>query len=505
MGETEGSAGGEPGPGDPRSLLAGTGVTGLDRVLGGGLPAHRMYLVRGGPGAGKTTLGLQFLMAGRDAGEQSLYLGLSESREEIENIARSHDWPLADIHLHEYSIADQLRAETRQTIFNAAEIELPETMGGLLETMERVRPDRCVLDSLAEVRLLAGEGLRYRRQILLLKEYLTANRCTVLLLDEHPGGSNDVEIENLMHGVVLLEHEAAGYGRDRRRLRIKKLRGARFSEGHHDYRIVTGGMKVFPRIVAAEHRAARKIEPMSTGVAALDRLLGGGIDRGSSLLLVGPSGTGKSSVAAAMAASAAARGEGAAIYLFDESREMFLARCAGLGLPLPEQAESGLVLVRAVDPAEMPLGEFTDELRRAVEAGARVVVIDSLVGFRNAMPDERFLSLQLRELLAFLAQQGVVTVLIDPEIVGATQVVRSHAALSYLGDTIIGFRYYEHSGELRSVVSVFKRRGGAHEHAIRELRLGPPGGVDLGPPLTRFHGILGGNPVYAGHEPERPR
>lgn len=505
MGETEGSAGGEPEPGNPRSLLVGTGVTGLDWALGGGLPAYRMYLLRGGPGAGKTTLGLQFLLAGREIGDTSLYLGLSESREEIENAARSHGWPLAGVHLYEYSIADQLRADTRQTIFNAAEIELPETMGGLLETMERVRPARCVLDSLADVRLLAGEGLRYRRQILLLKAYLTANRCTVLLLDDHPSHSSEVEIENLMHGVILLEHDAAGYGGDRRRLRIKKLRGARFSEGYHDYRIVTGGVKVFPRMVAAEHRAARKIEPMPTGVAALDRLLGGGIDRGSSLLLVGPSGTGKSSVAATLAANAVARGEGAAIYLFDESREMFLARCAGLGLPLPAQVESGAALARAIDPAEMSLGEFTDELRRAVEAGARVVVIDSLVGFRNAMPDERFLSLQLRELLAYLAQQGVVTVLVDPEIVGTADVVRSQAALSYLADTIIGFRYYEHGGEVRPVISVFKRRGGAHEHAICELRLGPPDGVDLGPPLTRFRGILTGNPVYNGHEPERPR
>lgn len=504
MGETEGSAGGESSPGGPRAPWVETGVPGLDRVLGGGLPPHRLFMVRGAPGAGKTTLGLQFLLAGRAVGETTLYLGLSESREEIENIARSHGWPLSGIHLHEHSIADQLKADTRQTIFNAADIELPETMGGLLETLARVQPARCVVDSLTELRLLAGEALRYRRQVLLLKAYLTANPCTVLLLDEHQG-PNDIEIENVMHGVILLRHEASSYGGDRRRLRVKKLRGARFSEGYHDYRIVTGGVEVYPRLVAAEHRAGPRIETASTGIPAFDRLLGGGVDRGSSLLLAGPSGTGKSSVAAAIAASAVARGEAAAVYLFDESREMFLARGAGLGLPLVAQAEAGGLRVRAVDPAEMPLGQFTDDIRRAVEKGARLVVIDSLVGFRHAMAEERFLSLPLRELLAFLAQQGVITVLVDPQTEPFSQGVRSQAELSYLADTVVSFRYYEHAGEIRPVISVFKRRGGPHEHAICEIRLGPPQGIDLGPPLAGLRGVLAGHPVPDRAEPDRPQ
>ncbi|WP_096460835.1 ATPase domain-containing protein [Sulfurifustis variabilis] len=500
MGETEGSAGGEPVPSNPGLPLAATGIPGLDAASGGGFPRCRMYLLRGGSGTGKTTLGLQFLLAGREAGEESLYLGLSESRDEIESIARSHDWSLAGIHIHEYSIADQLRAETRQTIFNAAEIELPETMAALLEAMDRVRPARCVVDSLAELRLLADDALRYRRQILLLKEYVVVNRCTVLLLDEHRG-PNDVEIENLMHGVILLDHEAAPYGHDRRRLRIKKLRGRRFSEGYHDYRIATGGISVYPRMTLPEGRPAAKVETMSTGVAALDRLLGGGVDRGGSLLLVGPAGTGKSSVAARVAASAAARGEGVAIYLFDESREMFLTRCAGLGLPLPALAETGAALVRAVDPAEMPFGEFANELRRAVDAGARVVVIDTLVGLRTAMREERFLPLQLRELLAYLARSRVVTVLVDREIGGARG-PHSTDTLSYLADTVVAFRYYECGGEVRPVISVLKRRAGEHEHAIRELRIGPPEGVDLGPPLTRLRGSVTGGPVCDDRDPD---
>jgi circadian clock protein KaiC len=442
-------------------------------------------MLRGGSGAGKTTLGLQFLLAGREAGEESLYLGLSESREEVESIARSHGWPLTGIHLHEHSIADQLRAEARQTIFNAAEIELPETMAKLLEVMEQVRPVRCVLDSLAELRLLAGDGLRYRRQILLLKEYMAVNRCTVLLLDDQRD-PDDVEIENLMHGVILLEHGASGHGADRRRLRIKKLRGGRFSEGHHDYRLVTGGVKVSPRVVASERAVSPKLEPMSTGVVGLDGLLGGGLDRGSSVLLVGAAGTGKSTLAATIAGSAIARGERAAIYLFDEGREKFLARYAALGLPLAAQAASDAALVRSISPEEMSFGEFADAIRCAVESEVRVIVIDSLVGLRNAMADERFLALRLRQLLTYLAGQGVVTVLVDSDNAPATPGARLHETLSHLADTVVSFRNEERNGEVLPVLFVLKRRAGAHERTIRELRLGPPNGVDLGPPLSRL-------------------
>lgn len=501
MGETEGSTGGESGPGDPRAPLVETGVPGLDRALGGGLAPYRLYLLRGGAGAGKTTLGLQFLLAGRIAGERTLYLGLSESREEVEDIAGSHGWPLEGVELHERPIAEQLKSEARQTLFHAAEIELPEVMGGLLETLDRARPQRCVLDSLAELRLLAGDGLRYRRQILLLKEYARTRGCTVLLLDGHRG-PDDVEIENLMHGVILLEHEASGYGGDRRRLRIQKLRGARFSEGYHDCRIATGGLRVFPRLAALPAGAPASREPMSSGVPALDRLLGG-LDRGSSLLLVGPSGTGKSSVAARIAASAAARREPVAVYLFDESRETYLARLKALGLPLGQQAESGAATVRAVDPADTPPGELVEELRRAVEQGARVAVLDTLAGLRHAIADERRLALWLRELLAYLARHGVLTVLVDPQAPSFDS--RSDAELGWLADAVLAFRRYEHAGEVRPAVSVLKRRGGAHEHAIRELLLGPPHGIDLGPPLARLRGAPAGCPAPGAWGSERAR
>lgn len=478
-----------------RREAAPTGIRGLDDVLGGGLPQHRIYLVMGDPGVGKTTLGLHFLREGVARGEKVLYIGLSETRDEIEDVADSHGWSLDGIEIFEYSAASRLDADDETTLFHPSEIELGEATRTMIREVERVQPQRVVIDSLAEVRLLAQSPLRYRRQILALKEYFTGKKATVLLLDDKDVASGDMQLLTLAHGVLLLEQLSPVYGSERRRIRVSKLRGVKYRGGFHDMAIRTGGIDVFPRLVAAEHRPAKKIARLPSGIEAVDALLGGGIDRGTSTLIMGPAGSGKSSLATQYAVAAAERGENAALFLFDESRSTLLARSSSISLDVQKQVDGGRIAIQQIDPAEIPPGEFVQLVREQVEKRQiSVLVIDSLNGYMNAMPEERFLTIHMHELLTYLGQQGVATILVVAQHGLVGQTMMSPVDVSYLADCVILMRYFELAGEIRKAVSVVKKRSGAHEKAIRPFAIGPDG-LTVGPPLTEFHGVLSGTPL----------
>ena len=485
------------GPGSsPRSVSSG--VDGLDDILGGGFPANHVYLVEGYPGAGKTTLALQFLLAGVQRGERGLYVTWSETAEELRAVAESHGWSLDGVTIYELAPAEvSLAAEDQYTLLHPSEVELGETTRAVLDEVERTDAARVVFDSLSELRLLSRDSLRFRRQVLGLKQFFVGRSCTVILLDDRTVADNDLQLQSISHGVLLLEQLAFDYGTDRRRLRIQKLRGVHFRSGFHDYTIETGGIRVFPRLVAAEHHEPFARGPMTSGVAELDNLLGGGLERGGSVLLMGPAGTGKSTMATQYAVAAAERGERAVIYTFDESLETLLDRSNRLGMDLRGHVERGQIAVQQVDPAELSPGEFVQRVRDCVEQdGCRVVAIDSLNGYLNAMPEERFLIIQLHELLSYLGQQGVLTILVAAQhgLVGERMV--SPIDVSYLADTVVLMRYFEASGAIRLALSVVKKRSGPHERTIRELQLGP--GIRVGPPLTDFSGVLSGIPEYHG-------
>jgi circadian clock protein KaiC len=476
----------------------GTGSAGLDNILEGGFPANRLYLVEGDPGTGKTTLALQFLLEGARRGEPVLYVTLSETKEELTEVARSHGWSLEGITLHELVPPEEsLKAEAQYTIFHPSEVELGETTRLVLEEVERIRPRRVVFDSLSEMRLLARDPLRYRRQILALKQYFSGRRTTVLLLDDRTSSDADLQVQSIAHGVLMLEQLALDYGAERRRLRVSKLRGSRFRGGFYDFTIRTGGVEVFPRLVAAGRGAEFEPGTIASGVAELDALLGGGLDRGTSTLVLGPAGCGKSSLATHFAAACARGGERAAAFLFDEGVNTYLGRAAGLGTDLREQVEAGHLSVQQVDPAELSPGEFAHAVSRAVERdGARLVVIDGLNGYMQSMPDERFLTAQMHELLTYLNQHGVVTLLIMAQH-GFLGSMSSPVDVSYLADTVVMLRYFEAAGAIRRAISVVKKRTGRHEDTIREMRLSASRGVEVGEPLKGFRGVLTGVPVLA--------
>jgi circadian clock protein KaiC len=476
-----------------------TGIEGLDDILGGGLPRNRLYLVQGDPGVGKTTLALQFLLEGARAGERSLYIALSETEEEIAAVAESHHWSLAPLAIFELSALEKHMAESAQnTLFHPSEVELNTTTKTLLDEIDRVKPARMVLDSLSELRLLSENPLRYRRQILAMKQFFSGRHCTVLLLDDRAGvATSDFQVQSIAHGVLTLEKRPTDYGTPRRTLTVDKLRGLRFQEGSHDYIIETGGVRIFPRLIAGEHHTDFPDESISSGIKELDALLGGGLDRGTSTLIMGPAGTGKSSIAFQHVIAAAERGERSLVFLFDENLKTITKRTAALGMPLQKHTKSGCIRLRQLDPAEISPGEFAFQIMRAVlKEKVNIIVIDSLGGYLQAMPNERLLSLQLHELLTFLRQQGVVVIitLAQHGLVGQMQ---APIDVTYIADTVILLRYFEAAGRVKKAVSVIKKRSGHHEDAIREFKIDQTG-IRVGEPLTEFQGVLQGLPTYVG-------
>ncbi len=472
------------------------GAEGLDDILGGGLPRNRLYLLQGDPGVGKTTLALQFLLEGAKQGETGLYITLSETREELEAVVESHGWDLDGIQVFELSsLADQLQGETESTFFHPSEVELNRTTKSLLDEVERVNPVRVVFDSLSEMRMLAETPLRYRRQILQLKQFFAGRKCTVLLLDDHSTGARDLQVESIAHGVIVLNQTSPEYGVSRRQLYVQKIRGQKYREGHHDFIIRKGGLVFFPRLVAEEHQARFKLESFPSGLKELDALLGGGLDRGTSTMFMGPPGTGKSTLAIKFAIAAAQRGEKSLIFLFDETLGTQMNRAAQLGMKLQHHIQIGVIQTRQVNPAEISPGELVHIIRRAVlEDKTRMVVIDSINGYMNAMPAERYLNLQLHELLAFLNNQGVITIMVLAQ-QGLVGNMQTTVDLTYLADTVIMLRYFEAFGAVKQALSVIKKRSGNHERTIREIKVGK-GGVQVGKPLTNMQGVLTGTPSF---------
>ena len=476
---------------------ASTGIEGLDYILGGGFPRNRMYLVKGDPGAGKTTLAMQFLLAGARAGEPGVYATLSETEEELRDVARSHGWPLDGITICDLQASEEsLKADSQYTLFHPSEVELSDTTRIVLDVVERAAPLRVVFDSLSEMRLLARDSLRYRRQILALKHYFTGRQCTVLLLD-YGIQVGDFQLESMAHGVMEMEQVVRGYGGQRRRLKVHKVRGIPYKGGYHDYVIQTGGVVVYPRLVASAHHGSSNGSALSSGIEGLDTLLGGGADKGSSLMLLGPAGVGKSTVCAQYAAAAARRGERALVYNFDESTESWVSRADALGMGLSPHLESGLVSVRQVNPADLTPGELAGQLRDEVEAGGvRLVVIDSLNGYLSAMSEERHLTLHIHELVSYLGKHGVLTIMVMAQY-GLVGEVSAPVELSYLADAVVLMRFFEAFGEVRQAISTVKRRGGRHERSIRELRIDPDG-IRVGRQLHEFQGVLTGRLEYTG-------
>ncbi len=488
---------------DERELLdeggpVSSGLAALDYILGGGFAANRVHLVEGEPGAGKTTLGLQFLMEGATKGERCLYITLSESRDELLHVARTHGWDLAGVDVFEL-VPPELSLDTQreQSIVYASDLELGETVQMVMDEVERVAPARIVFDSLSEIRMLAQGPLRFRRQVLALKHYFALHNCTVLFLDDLTQTQEDLSLHSLAHGVIRVEQVAQVYGAERRRLRVYKMRGRAFRGGFHDFAIRTGGLEIFPRLVATSHPAAGQEERMApSGVAELDALVGGGLDYGTTNLVIGPSGSGKSTLALQYLHAAMARGEQALVISFDETERVFTRRATGLGVDVADFRARGLLHLRQVDPAEMSPGELAFLVREQVQAGVKVVVLDSLSGYQHAMPEEQFMLLQMHELVTYLNQQGVLTFLILAQS-GMIGQMQSPVDITYLSDAVLLLRFFEARGEIRRALSVLKKRTGAHEVAIRELRIDSRG-VRVGEKLEGFRGVLTGTPTFEG-------
>ncbi|QYD73026.1 AAA family ATPase [Paraburkholderia edwinii] len=480
----------------PRTRIS-TGVAGLDDVLNGGLIPNRVYLIEGVPGAGKTTLGLHFLLEGMRRGEPGLYITLSETAAELRTVAESHHWSLEGLSIHELVSEDGLSADAGQSILHPSEVELGETVDEVRRKVLDINPRRVVFDSLSELRLLAQDALKYRRQVLALKQFFSTQGCTVWLLDDKTSQLGDLQLHSITHGVIELDQRVQEYGTEQRRLRVVKMRGTKFAGGNHDFKLDTGGITVYPRLVAADHRRHFGATAQSTGVTELDALLGGGLIPGTSTLLVGPSGAGKTTTAVRCALSALERGETVKYMLFDETMGTLLSRSRQLDMALDAHIESGRLLLQQIDPAEMSPGQFTTLVREAIEqADASMVVIDSLNAYMQAMPGHRYLLLQMHELLSYLNQQGVTTLMVLGQH-GLIGNVASDIDLSYLSDAMLVFRFFESAGEVLSALSVLKSRTSEHERTIREFRVGP-GGLRVGPPLKDFEGVLAGLPSYRG-------
>ena len=478
--------------------LVRTGIDGLDDVLAGGLAAGRFYLVEGDPGAGKTTLALQFLMEGVRVGETGLFVSLSETEAELRATARSHGWDLDGLHILEVVASeDSLRPDSRYTMFHPSEVELGETTKSVLAETARLAPKRLVFDSLSELRLLAENPLRFRRQILALKHHFAKQGATVMVIDDKTSEERDRQLHSLAHGVISLERSTPEYGPTRRQVEVVKMRGCAFRDGLHDFRILRGGLRVFPRLVALDHRGVVPSRPVVSGLKPLDDLLGGGLASGTSTLVLGAAGTGKSTLSTQFAVAAAERGERTALFLFDESVATHLTRAQSLGVNLSQWIDSGHIRIRQVDPAELTPGEFAHLVQESVrDDGTRMVVLDTLNGYMNAMPSERFLALHLHELFTSLGSQGVTTILLMTQhgFIGSHGTVPLDA--SYLADTVILLRYFEALGEIRQAISVMKKRTGRHERTIREMNFDD--GLVVGEPVRGFQGVLTGVPQLLG-------
>jgi len=477
--------------------LALTGISGLDDILNGGLTPDRMYLVEGTPGPVMTTLGLGFLLTGAATGETGLYITLAETEVELRAVAQTHGWSLDSLTLFEMVPADGLGEDQEQTLLHPSEVELGETVRDIMAKVDEVRPTRVVLDSLSELRLLAQSPIRYRRQILALKHFFSTRNCTVLFLDDKSGTGSDLQLHSIAHGVVSLDQILSGFGAQRRRLHVVKMRGVKYRGGYHDFEIERGGLRVYPRLVASEHETAEAGAAVSTGSLGLDALLGGGLVPGTATLLTGPAGVGKTTASVQCMVAALKRGENAAYFLFDERMPTLLTRSASLGMDLEPYLQNGQLELRAIDPAEMSPGEFADAIRRTVEDhSATLVVVDSLNAYLQAMPNEQFLVLQMHEMLTYLGQKGVVSLLILG-LHGVMGDIRSDVDLSYLSDTVVQLRYFEAHGEVRQAISVIKTRTARHERTIREFQIGSQG-LRLGEPLRQFQGVLTGVPTFSG-------
>lgn len=468
--------------------FAPTGIPGLDEIVRGGLPRHQMYFIEGDPGAGKTTLSFQFLMEGARRREKAMYVTLSASARDLRRVARSHGWNLDGIEIYEQF---QTPSSTDTTIFRPAEIELAKTVKTILDAIDERQPDRVVIDSLGEIRMLSDSLLRYRRQLLAMKEFFRERRITALVLDDRSAAARETEVQGLAEGVVELTVSAPMYGNTRRSLEVIKLRGVGFRGGRHDFTIAKGGITVFPRLSASQHLVSRHEGVVGSGVPLIDALVGGGLERGSATMVMGPAGVGKSSLALQFAATAAEHGERVAFFIFEEHETIFLKRAASLGFDLAACIESGNLIIQQVDPAEMSAGEFAYAVRTAVETkGSSMIIIDSLNGYFNAMPEEHFLTLHLHELLSYLTDAAVTTIIIVSQH-GALGQVSSPVDVSYLADSVILLRYYEKRGAFGRAISMLKKRTSAHEQTIREYQLTSKG-VRVGPVLEEFRGILSG-------------
>jgi circadian clock protein KaiC len=486
--------------GDPIFKRSSTGVPGLDDILAGGLPANCLYLIEGNPGVGKTTLAMQFLLEGVRAGEKCLYVTLSETKVELEAVARSHEWNLDGVTVIELSMVERmLGAKGPTTLFQSAEVELTQLTKMLMEEIQRSKPARVVLDSLSELRMLAQSPLRYRREVLRIKQQLSDLGCTVLLLDDRAAEGTDVQVHSIVHGALSLNAAPLKYGIFRRSLAVTKLRGVHFREGNHDYVIEKGGLRVFARLVAADHHKAFRKSSALSGNAELDTLLGEGLHYGTSNLIIGPAGSGKSTIATMYACAAAARGERVNYYIFDETKATLCQRAEDMRINLAPHMQSGRLEVEQVDPADISPGELAFRIRSAVENdGVRIVVLDSLNGYVTAMPHEEFLHLHLHELLTYLNQQGIMTIMILAQH-GLIGPMGAPIDVSYLADSVIITRFFEALGNIRKAISIIKKRSGPHEATVRELTMSA-GGVRVGPPLTDFQGVLTGVPAYLGGE-----